>query len=112
MTQIFIKKCRSCLNQLQRAQRPTRCKKSLLGELRPTTEKLLAIAFPQLQAISAPPGEGEDLDTSGLFIGTIAVQYLRQFTSQQEVDKAFGIYEKDGKFYTVYQKTSTFLFFK
>ena len=87
-------------------------KESLLGELRPIKEKLLAIAFPQLQAISAPPGEGEDLDTSGLFIGTIAVQYLRQFTSQQEVDKAFGIYEKDGKFYTVYQKTSTFLFFK
>ena len=53
-------------------------------------EKLPAITFPQLQAIAAPPEEGEDLDTSGLFIGPIAEQYLRQFASQQEVDKTFG----------------------
>lgn len=74
-------------------------KESLLGELRPIKEKLPAIAFPQLQAIAAPPEEGEDLDTSGLFIGPVAEQYLRQFASQQEVDKTFGIYDKDGKFY-------------
>ena len=74
-------------------------KESLLGELRPIKEKLPAIAFPQLQAIAAPLEEGEDLDTSGLFIGPIAEQYLRQFASQQEVDKTFGIYDKDGKFY-------------
>jgi len=34
-----------------------------------------------------------------LFIGPVAEQYLRQFASQQEVDKTFGIYDKDGKFY-------------
>jgi len=43
--------------------------------------------FPQLQAIAAPPELDEDLDTSGLFIGPVAQQYLRQFASQQEVDK-------------------------
>jgi len=60
----------------------------------------LPAAFPQqLQAITAPPEEGEDLDTSDLFIGPIAEQYLRQFASEQEVDKTFGIYNKDGQFY-------------
>ena len=34
-----------------------------------------------------------------MFIGPIGEQYLRQFASQQEVDKTFGIYDKDGKFY-------------
>ena len=33
-------------------------KESLLGELRPIKEKLLAITFPQLQAIAAPLEEG------------------------------------------------------
>ena len=58
-----------------------------------------AITFPQLQAIAAPPEKSEDLDASGLFIGPVAEQYLRQFASQQVVDKTFGIYDKDGKFY-------------
>ena len=62
-------------------------KDSLLGELRHIKEKLLAITFTQLQAIAAPPEESEDFDTSGLFIGPVAEQYLRQFASQQEVDK-------------------------
>ena len=74
-------------------------KESLLGELRPIKEKLPAITFPQRQATAAPPEESEDLDTSGLFIGPVAEQYLRQFASQQEVDKTFGIYDRDGKFY-------------
>ena len=77
---------------------------SLLGELKPIREKLKelpkTLTFHQLQAIAAAPkGEDEDLDTSGLFIGPIAEQYLRQFSSQQEVDKTFGIYYKDGQFY-------------
>jgi len=60
-----------------------------------------AITFPQLQAIAAPPEEeeDEDLDTSGLFLGEIAERYLHQFASKQEVDKTFGLYDKDGKFY-------------
>ena len=74
-------------------------KESLLGELRPIKEKLPAITFSQLQAIAAPPEESEDLDTSGLFIGPIAEQYLRQFARKQEVDKTFGIYDREGKFY-------------
>jgi len=36
---------------------------------------------------------------SGLFIGLLAEQYLRQFASQPEVDKTFGIYDNGGKFY-------------
>ena len=74
-------------------------KESLLGELRPIKEKLPAITFPQLQAIAAPPEESEGLDTSGLFIGPVAEQYLRQSASQQEVDKTFSIYDRDGQFY-------------
>ena len=59
-----------------------------------------AITFPQLQAIAEPPGdEDEDLDTSGLYMGEIAEQYLRQFGSRQEVDKTSGLYDKDGEFY-------------
>ena len=76
-------------------------KESLLGELKPIRENLkelpAALTFPQqLQAITAPPEEGEDLNTSGLFIGPIAEQYLRQFASEQEVDKTFGITGKHG----------------
>ena len=81
-------------------------KQSLLYELKPIRENLkdlpAAITFPQLQAIAGPPAEEEeeeDLDTSGLYIGEIAEQYLRQFASRQEVDKTFGLYDKDGEFY-------------
>jgi len=74
-------------------------KESLLGELKPIRENIpTAITFPQLQAIASPP-EDEDLDTSGLYIGEIAERYLRHFASKQEVDKTFGLYNKDGKFY-------------
>jgi len=84
------------------AQKDT--KKSLLEELNPIRQNLkdlpAIVSVPQLQAIAAAPkGEVEDLDTSGLFIGSIAEQYLRQFASQQEVDKTFGLYNKDGLFY-------------
>ena len=34
-----------------------------------------------------------------MYIGEIAERYLRQFVSKQEVDKTFGLYNKDGKFY-------------
>jgi len=67
-------------NPIAEAQRDV--KESLLGDLRPTKEKLPAITFPQLQAIAAPQEESEDLDISGLFIGPVAEQYLRQFASQ------------------------------
>jgi len=82
----------------------TDVKESLLDELKPIRENLMkklpTIAFPQFQAIAAPPeDEDEDLDTSGLYIGEIAEEYLRKFASKQEVDKTFGIYNKDGKFY-------------
>jgi len=79
------------LKPITEAQRDV--KESLLGELRPIKEKLPAINFPQRQAIAAP------LEESGLFIGPVAEQYLRQFASEQEVDKTFAIYDKDGKFY-------------
>jgi len=52
-------------------------KGSLLEELKPIRKNLneLPAAFlQQLHAIAAPPEEGEDLDTSGLFIGPVAEQ--------------------------------------
>ena len=62
-------------------------------------KKLPTIAFPQFQAIAAPPedeDEDEDLDTSGLYIGEIAEEYLRKFASKQEVDKTFASIIKTG----------------
>jgi len=52
-------------------------KASLLEELKPIRKNLneLPAAFPQqVHAFAAPPEEGEDLDTSGLFIGPVAEQ--------------------------------------
>jgi len=84
-------------NPITEAQRDV--KESLLSELRPIKEKLPSITFPQLQAIAALPEESEVLEISGLFIGSVAEQYTRQFASQQEVDKTFDIYDKVGKLY-------------
>lgn len=64
--------------------------------LLPITEGIQkAISFPKYQSIRAY----DDDDTGILYLGDIAVQYLRQFASLQKTNKSYGIYDKDGKFY-------------
>jgi len=67
--------------------------------LLPITEGIQkAVEFAKYPSIKAAEEE-EDLDTSGLLIGPIAEQYLRQFAKKETVDKTFGLYDKEGTFY-------------
>jgi len=78
-------------------------KESLVSELKPIKESLKelpALAFPQLQAIAAPPEEDED-EEDVMRVGKIAHKYLSDYISKQNVDKTFGIYKnpKDKGYY-------------
>ena len=55
------------------------------------------ITFPQFPSITANDDDGEE--EVHVFIGDIAEQYLRKFASVSGADKAFGLWDKDGKFY-------------
>ena len=51
-------------------------------------------AYPSVQAIEeAPVGEGAP------YLGDIAKTYSRKFTTKDDVDRTYGLYDKDGKFY-------------
>ena len=67
--------------------------------LQPITEgvqKAIELAkYPSIQAAE----EDESLDTSMMILGPVAEKYLRQFASKEEVDKTFGLYDKDGEFF-------------
>jgi len=69
--------------------------------LRPISEGIQkAIELKKYQSIKAvEEEEEEDPNTSMLYIGEIASKYLRQFANKQEVDKTFGLYDKNGDFY-------------
>ena len=56
-----------------------------------------AITFPQFPSITAYVDYGEE--DEDVFIGDIAEQYLRKFSSTSGTDKTFGLRDKDGKFY-------------
>ena len=51
-------------------------------------------AYPSIQA-SKEPLEGEDAQ----YIGDLARKYLGKFTTKDEADRTFGLYEKDKKNY-------------
>ena len=75
-------------------------KQGLVSEFKPIREGMKnvpnAITFPQFPSITTyDDGEEEE----GVFIGDIAEQYLRKFTSKSGADKTFGLRDKDGKFY-------------
>ena len=56
------------------------------------------ITFPQFPSITAyDDDEGEEEED--VFIGDIAEQYLRKFSTMSGADKTFGLRDKDGKFY-------------
>ena len=52
-------------------------------------------ACPSIQAVEKPP-EGEE---DAPYVGEIAKTYLRKFTTKDEADKTYGLYDKGGKFY-------------
>ena len=56
-----------------------------------------AITFPQYPSMTAYDDDGEEEEY--VFIGDIVEQYLRKFASTSGTDKAFGLRDKDGKFY-------------
>ena len=51
-------------------------------------------AYPSIQ-VSEKPLEGEDTQ----YIGNVARKYLGKFTTKDEADKTYGIYDRKGNFY-------------
>ena len=74
--------------------------KEITEELKPIKEGIenipQAIIFPAHPSIIAVE-EGEEEDAP--YLGEIAKTYLRKFATKGEVDRAYGLYDKDGKFY-------------
>ena len=75
--------------------------KEITEELKPIKEGIenlpQAITFPAYPSIQAfkEPLEGEDTQ----YIGEVAEKYLRKFLTKKEVDRMYGLHDKDGKFY-------------
>ena len=76
-------------------------KERLVSELKPIREGIenspKAKKFPQYPSITTHDDDGEE--EGDVFIGYIAEQYLRKFTSKSSTDKTFRLRDKDGKFY-------------
>ena len=71
----------------------------ITSALLPITEGVQkAVALAKYPSIKAEE-EGDVSDASILYLGEIASHYLRQFASKEDVDKTFGLYDKDGVFY-------------
>ena len=51
-------------------------------------------AYPSMQAFKEPL-EGEDTQ----YIGEVAEKYLRKFIAKEEVDRMYGLHDKDGIFH-------------
>ena len=72
----------------------------ITSALLPITEGVRkAVELAKYPSIKAEEKEGDVSDTSILYLGEIASHYLRQFASKEDVDKTFGLYDKDGVFY-------------
>ena len=75
--------------------------KEITGELKPIKEGIenlpQAITFPAYPSIQAfeEPIEGEDTQ----HIGDIAAEYLKKFTTKNEADRTYGLYDKNKKNY-------------
>ena len=55
-----------------------------------------AITFPQYPSITSHDDDGKE--EGDVFIGDIAEQYLRKFTSKSGTHKTFGLRDMDGKY--------------
>ena len=58
-----------------------------------------AITFPQFPSITGYDDDDDGEEEEDVFIGDIAEQYLRKFSTVSGADKTFGLRDKDGKFY-------------
>ena len=76
-------------------------KEGLVSELKPIKAGMKnlpkAVTRSQFPSITAYDDDGEE--KVDVFIGDIAEQYLRNFAFVSGADKAFGLQDKDGKFY-------------
>ena len=61
--------------------------------------KNLPKAITILQFSSVTASDNDDEEEEDVFIGDIAEQYLRKFSTVCGADKTFGLRYKDGKFY-------------
>jgi len=72
----------------------------ITSALLPVTEGVCkAVEFAKYPSIKAEEVEGDVSDTSILYLGETATRYLRHFASKENVDKTFGLYDKNGAFY-------------
>ena len=75
--------------------------KEITEELKPIKEGIenlpQAITFPAYPSMQAfkEPLEGEDTQ----YIGEVAEKYLRKFLAKEEVDRMYGLHDKDGIFH-------------
>ena len=78
-------------------------KEGLVSELKPIREGMKnlpkTITFPQFPSITAYYDDDGEEEEEDVFIGDIAEQYLRKFSTVSGADKTFGLRDKDGKFY-------------
>ena len=76
-------------------------REGLVSELKPVREGMKnlpkVVIFPQFPSITAYDDDGEEEED--VFIGDVAEQYLREFTSVSGADKTIGLRDKDCKFY-------------
>ena len=75
--------------------------REITEELKPIKEGIESLpqaikfpAYPSIQAFEKPL-EGEDTQ----YIGEVAEKYLKKFTTKDEADRTYGLYDKAGKFY-------------
>ena len=72
--------------------------REITEELKPIKEGIEAITFPACPSIQASekPLEGKE---DAPYVGEIAKTYLKKFTTKDEADTMYGLYDKAGKFY-------------
>ena len=75
--------------------------KEITEEIQPIKEGIeslpQAITFPAYPSIEA--SKEKETFVEPHFIGDIAESYLRQFTSKDEADRMYGLYDRKGQFY-------------
>ena len=88
----------SFLNLLPKHKKATA--RDITEELKPIKEGIenlpQAIKFPAYPSIQASE---EETFVAPYFIGDIAESYLRKFTTKDEADRTFGLYDRKCKFY-------------
>ena len=72
--------------------------KSSIIPIKESVSELKKITFPAFPSIEGFQQE-EEKEEGTQFIGPIAQEYLRKFTSKSDADRTYGLYDKGGNFY-------------